>query len=180
EDALRESEDFLKEAQRIANMGSWIWDLKTNDVIWSDNLCLMHGMKPGEFDGQFDTAMSLIHPDDLESVQKKIQQLLDGKQPIEFEYRIIARNGVVKVVRGFQRLAFDDEGNIVRMVGILQDITERKRAEEAIQRLNSLLSSIIESPDNIIIFVLDASYNYLSFNIAHAKEMKKVYDADIE
>jgi PAS domain-containing protein len=79
EEALRESENALKEAQRIANMGSWIWDLKTNDIAWSGNLCLMHGMKPGEFDGQFDTAMSLIHPDDLGSVQKKIQKLLDGK-----------------------------------------------------------------------------------------------------
>ncbi|MDM8565655.1 response regulator [Candidatus Halobeggiatoa sp. HSG11] len=65
-------------------------------------------------------------------------------------------------------------------IEILHDITERKQMEEALQKSNSLLSSVIESPDNIIIFALDTNYNYLSFNMAHVQEMKKVYDADIE
>ncbi len=63
---------------------------------------------------------------------------------------------------------------------LLSNITKNKQAEEALQRSNLLLSSIIESPDNVIIVVLDRDYNYLSFNTAHAKEMKRVYDADIE
>jgi PAS domain S-box-containing protein len=67
-----------------------------------------------------------------------------------------------------------------KVLALENEIIERKRAEEALQRSNSLLSSVIESPDNVIIFVLDTSYNYLSFNTAHVKEMKKVYDTDIE
>jgi len=63
---------------------------------------------------------------------------------------------------------------------VFTDITRRKEAEAALQKANSLLSSIIESPDNIIIFVLDTNYHYLNFNQAHVKEMKAVYDADIE
>lgn len=63
---------------------------------------------------------------------------------------------------------------------LLSNITKNKQAEEAFQRSNSLLSSVIESPDNIIIFVLDKNYNYLNFNMAHVRKMKEVYDADIE
>ncbi len=67
-----------------------------------------------------------------------------------------------------------------KVLSLENEIAECKRAEEALQRSSSLLASVIESPDNIIIFALDTSYNYLSFNMSHVKVMKKVYDADIE
>jgi len=63
---------------------------------------------------------------------------------------------------------------------LAKQIAERKQAEESLKKSNSLLSSVIESPDNIIIFVLDTDYNYLNFNMAHVREMKRVYDVDIE
>ena len=72
------------------------------------------------------------------------------------------------------------EGVITNFIAVKDDITESKQAGEALQRSNSLLSAVIESPDNVIIFVLDTSYNYLSFNMAHVKKMKEVYGADIE
>ena len=67
-----------------------------------------------------------------------------------------------------------------KVLALENEISERKRAEEALQRSSSLLSSVIESPDNIIIFALDTNYNYLCFNLSHVKVMKKVYGADIE
>ncbi len=67
-----------------------------------------------------------------------------------------------------------------KVLALENEIAERKQAEEALQRSSSLLSSVIESPENIIIFALDTSYNYLSFNMSHVKVMKNVYDADIE
>ena len=67
-----------------------------------------------------------------------------------------------------------------KVLALENEITERKQAEEALQRSSSLLSSVIESPENIIIFALDTNYNYLSFNTSHVKVMKKVYDVDIE
>ena len=67
-----------------------------------------------------------------------------------------------------------------KVLALENEIAERKQAEEALQRSSSLLSSVIESPENIIIFALDTSYNYLSFNMSHVKAMKNVYDADIE
>ncbi len=133
ERVLQESENNLKEAQRIANMGSWVWDLKTNAVTWSDHLCLMHGVRPEEFDGKFDTVMSFTHPDDLESVQKEIQKMLVEKKSTNFEYRIITKNGVLKVLQGEQQLFFDDKGNVEKMLGMLHDITKRKQFEQRLQ-----------------------------------------------
>lgn len=84
------------------------------------------------------------------------------------------------VIQINSRLIKDDKGKPSRIEGTFLDISERYQAEEALQKSNSLLSAIIESPDNIIMFALDTNYNYLSFNKAHAKEMKFIYDADIE
>jgi PAS domain S-box-containing protein len=74
----------------------------------------------------------------------------------------------------------DEKGQLDYIMVISMETTERKQAEEALQKSNSLLNSIIESPENIIMFALDTKYNYLSFNNAHAKEMKAIYGVDIE
>ena len=79
-----------------------------------------------------------------------------------------------------KRLHRDIKSSVSENKLLVHEVAERKKAEGALQNSNSLLSSVIESPDNVIIFVLDTSYNYLNFNTAHVKEMKKVYDADIE
>ncbi|MFC1736351.1 PAS domain S-box protein [Candidatus Hydrogenedentota bacterium] len=153
EEELRDRENILRESQRTANMGSWTWDLKTNDVTWSDNLCLMHGITLREFDGQFNTILSLVHPEDRASVKQTIQQLLRGKKTFEFEYRIKARNGDVKSVLGRQQLFLDDEGDIVRMLGVIQDITDRKQAEETLHETTTRLQGILDTtqdPVNII------------------------------
>jgi len=120
-----------------------VWDLNADNIIWSDNLCRIHGLKPQEFDNRFDTVMSFTHLDDLTMVQKKIQILLDEKKPLDFEYRIITRDGVEKNLLGYQQLIFDNEGNVVQMVGILQDITKRKQTEVEFKRVFNLSPDLI-------------------------------------
>ncbi|MCP4723598.1 MAG: PAS domain S-box protein, partial [bacterium] len=160
EEALRDSEVNLKEAQNVANMGSWVWDLKTNFVTWSDNLCRIHGMKPEEFDGTFETATSLIHPDDLEKVHANIKLGQIEKIPFESEYRIITKDGIMKFVLGTIKLIFDDKGNVIKMVGTLQDITERRRLEEQLQirqrmdSLGTLAGGIAHDFNNILVGIL--------------------------
>lgn len=124
----KRAEEELKEAQMIANYGSWSWDLKTNEVIWSDNLYKIHGIAMGT-PMNFEKAISFIHPEDLEAVQTKVRLMLTEKKTTEFEYRIKTEGGIEKVVRGQQKFIFDAEGDILRLIGTVQDITERKRAE---------------------------------------------------
>ncbi len=134
-DSLRETEANMAVALRLAKMGSWTWDIKSGDITWSNNSCRIHGLKPGEFDRQFDTAMSFTHPDDLDSVKHNIQKILDEKKPFEFEYRIITQDGVEKNLIVYQQLTFDAEGNVERLVGTFQDITARKQADQELERL---------------------------------------------
>ncbi|MCP3889031.1 MAG: PAS domain S-box protein [Desulfobulbaceae bacterium] len=134
-DSLRETEANMAVALRLAKMGSWTWDIKSGDITWSNNSCRIHGLKPGEFDRQFDTAMSFIHPDDLDSVKQNIQKIQLEKKPFEFEYRIITQDGVEKILIVYQQLTFDAEGNVERLVGTFQDITARKQADQELERL---------------------------------------------
>ncbi len=108
-----------------------------------------------------------------------IAVLASGK-PIVGENAMVHKNGRQIEIYFCCSPVVDESGAYKGFVGSILDITKQKQAEKKIQTSNSLLSSIIESPDNIIIFALDTNYNYLSFNNAHVIEMKKVYGADIE
>lgn len=130
----RRSEEVLKQAQIIAKMGSWVWNVKSSQVIWSDNLCSIHGIEPGAFNGNLETGMSFIHPDDLNYMREIAQQLLDNRKPIACEYRIIAKDKKEKVLRCDQQIIVDDKGEIIQIMGFCQDITGLKRAEEQTQR----------------------------------------------
>ncbi|MCP4398787.1 MAG: AAA family ATPase [bacterium] len=126
----------------------------------------------------------LMHPDDFKHYSQNIlpqYQHLQAHELLEQQYRMKHKNGEWRWLHS-RELIFKrfPDGTPHQIFGVASDITERKQAEQAIQESNALLSSIIESPNNIIMFALDTHYNYLSFNNAHAQEMKSIYGADIE
>jgi PAS domain S-box-containing protein len=96
------------------------------------------------------------------------------------EYTALRKDGSTFIAQSYANAVFDSGGNQTALYSSVMDITDRKKVDEALQESNSLLTSIIESPNNIIMFALDTDYNYLSFNQAHVDTMKAVYDADIE
>ena len=126
----------LKEAQIIGQYGSWTWELASNRIDWSDNLCRIHGLPPGS-SMTLERVMGLIHPDDLPDVSRKIEEMLAEKTSREFEYRIVTGSGAEKWMRGMQRFVFDADGNILRLIGSVQDITALKYAEDERRRLQS-------------------------------------------
>jgi PAS domain S-box-containing protein len=133
EEALRESERYLTKAQEIARIGSWTWDLTTDTVKWSDEMYRLFDMSPDEFDGKIVSVMDRIHPDDRDLLAQATEQtLVDGKaRPLE--YRVVRRDGTSIVVYAEGVTHLDESGKPVRMLGTVQDITERKRAEEALR-----------------------------------------------
>jgi len=134
EEALLESQKNLAEAQRIGGIGSWDWDLKTGKVAWSDEMYRIFGINPGEFDGVIETAVSkIIHPDDREKVRKANERVLSQHKPCPLEYRIIWPGGTERVVWAEGEMVLDAFGEAIGMVGTVQDITERKRTEEAVR-----------------------------------------------
>jgi len=129
EAALQEAHNMLLIAEKTAKAGSWKWELKTNKVTWSENMCRLHGIEPEDFDSTFETAMKFIHSDDVNDVTDNVQKMLSEKHEALFEYRILTATNTLKFVQGMNQLFFDKDGNIVEVMGMVQDITERKQAE---------------------------------------------------
>ncbi|MEH1855063.1 MAG: PAS domain-containing protein [Nostoc sp.] len=151
EQALRQNEERLSLALEAARMGNWDWNITTGEVHWSANLEKLFGMVPGTFDGQYETVMTMIHPDDRESVVLAINRAVYEREDYNIEFRFIKLDGTLHWALGKGRVFYDQKGNPVRMSGVDQDITERKhaevdkiRAERALQQLNLELEARVE------------------------------------
>jgi PAS domain S-box-containing protein len=130
EDLARRNEQRLRFALEAASMGTWDWDLITNQLQWSDNLERIHGLPPGTFDGTFASYEREVHPDDRARVLASIQRAVTEGVPHEVEYRIVAPDGTVRWVEGHGRVEFEG-GRPVRMSGVCMIVTRRKEAELA-------------------------------------------------
>ncbi len=126
----RRSEERLRFALDAASMGTWDWNLLTNEVVWSDNLERIHGLPPGTFDGSFASYEREIHPDDRPRVLASAARAIAEGTPHDVEYRIVARDGSIRWCEGKGRVDFVD-GQPVRMSGVCVIVTRRKEAELA-------------------------------------------------
>src|SRR5580704_7296803 len=137
---LQESKSWLEEAQRVAHVGYWVWGLETNSLIVSDEYCRILGLTPKK--GPIDLAIvrEIIHPEDREYVFRTAEEAIRSGERAESEHRILRPNGEMRVVHSLGDLKKDSSGRPYQMFGTTQDITDRKRAEEALQRSEFYLS----------------------------------------
>jgi PAS domain S-box-containing protein len=127
-----DSEERLRVALQAGRMGTWQWDLRTHQVIWSPELEAIHGLAPGTFRGDFASYEQDIHPDDREYVKERIGETLKGGEH-QLEYRIVWPDGSVHWVEGRGKLMRDEAGEPVRVIGVCTEITARKRTEEMLR-----------------------------------------------
>jgi len=144
EDALRGSEERLKRAQEIAHLGSWELDLVNNRLSWSDEVYRIFGLKPQEFDATYKAFLEVVHPDDRAAVDAAYSgSLREGRDSYEIEHRVVRNSsGEVRNVQEKCEHFRDESGRIVRSVGMVHDITERKMAEEMIRRQSAIVQGI--------------------------------------
>ncbi|MDO9577788.1 MAG: PAS domain S-box protein [Candidatus Cloacimonadales bacterium] len=140
--ALRESEQRLLKAQQVARMGFFEINLKTNEVYWSDEIYRIYGINPHELKSSFELTKQLTHPDDLVFVMKEIDSAIKGISELDIDHRILRFDGKVFWVNEKAELIRDADGNPERMLGTVEDINARKRAEERIRHLNLILRSV--------------------------------------
>ena len=132
EDALErlaESEHALAEAQRLARIGSWEWDVTEDHLTWSDELFRIYGIARDAFDARYDSYVEHIHPDDRELVRHEIDRALREPGPFRFEHRVVRPDGELRTVDGRGRVVVGADGRVERMVGTTQDVTEQRAAE---------------------------------------------------
>ncbi len=132
EAALRETEEGLAAAQRIAHIGSWDWNVQTDAVHWSAETLRIFDLPPA-LENRRAKFLELIHPDDRQRVEKALSEALQGARDYDIEYRIRLANGIEKVVHAQGEVLRDEAGNPLRMRGTHHDITEKKRAEKELQ-----------------------------------------------
>src|SRR5882672_9092067 len=132
--ALQDSKAKLEEAQRIAHVGYWEWDLGSNHVIWSDETYRIYGLRPQEYPIDIAVLQKMIHPEDLESVFRVAEEAVRGGLRTDVVHRIIRPSGELRTVHSQGDLKKDASGKPCQMFGTVQDITDRKRADEALQQ----------------------------------------------
>ena len=131
--SLKESEKRLAEAQKLAHVGSYDWDIATNEEFWSEELFRIFGLDP-QSKIDHNIFLEYIHPEDLDYVNNAINKALNGK-PYNIDYRIILPDREERIIYSHGGATFDEKNRPVRMRGIVQDITERKKAEEALANI---------------------------------------------
>lgn len=148
EKELRESEQRLSRSQEIAHLGSWELNLVTNSLYWSDEVYRIFGLKPQEFGATYEAFLEAVHPEDRAAVDGAYSRSLrEGKDVYEIEHRIVRKTtGEIRFVHEKCYHIRNETGQIIRSIGMVHDITERKLMEDALreseQRWATTLSSI--------------------------------------
>lgn len=151
--ALQKSEASLAEAQRIAHLGNWDWHIQTNKLYWSDEIYRIFGLTPKEFGATYDEFLNFVHPGDREFVKKAVQEALYGR-PFYVDHRIVLPDGAVRFVHEQGEVTFGENGEPVRMLGIVRDITDEKEKEmqlimsERLAALGQMASGIAHEINN--------------------------------
>jgi PAS domain S-box-containing protein len=150
---LRQRERQLADAQQVARIGSWEWLIPEDQVTWSDEMYRIHGYWPQEFPVTFEKAVELVASEDLDQIRQNVAAAFGKRRDHDLgpsEYRIVRTDGEERVLLGKSKLTVDWQGEPLRMVGTVQDITEEKQAErehriaETLQR--SLLPDLPQIP----------------------------------
>ena len=142
---LAESERALTEAQSVAHLGSWEWDRGSNEVTWSPELYRLLGLDPGAGGAGYERFFEMVHPDDRRRVEQDLERAISTGDRFAHHLRLTRPDGTERILLSQGKVAQAQHDHSRTMVGTLQDVTERRRAEEQLTRLNLQQASILNS-----------------------------------
>jgi PAS domain S-box-containing protein len=155
EETLRTSRERLLLSQRAAGLGHFSWDIERNVNEWSDEIMELYGLPPGGFGGKHESWRERVFPDDVAAMDAAIERsLVDGD--FKEDFRIVRPDGAIRWLHSRAKVFFSPDGRPLRMVGVNMDITDRKRAEEALLRSEGRYRSLNQRMlDGFVIVAMD-------------------------
>lgn len=135
EKRLKESEEHLSDAQAIAHLGHWEWNLQTNELFWSDEIYRIFGLEPQEFGATYDAFMAYVHREDRSKVIDSVQQTIENKAIYNIKHRVVRPDGEVRWVQEQGKVSRDESSAPLRMLGTVHDITEMRELENSLREL---------------------------------------------
>jgi len=171
EEAQQENGKYLEIAQKMAKLGHWKLNTKTRKVVGSDELFNIFETNTNAF--TFETFGSVVHPDDLEYNMQHINRGTEKGEPWDIEYRLLLKDGTIKTIRAIGEPVIDDSGNVVEIIGTIQDITNHKLMEIELKQREALLSKMGE-----ISKIGGWEVDLETMTPTWTDETKKIYDVD--
>jgi PAS domain S-box-containing protein len=154
---------MLAQAQRVAHIGSFEWDIASNAVTWSAEMHRIYGLEPGQFEGTYEAFLKQIYPEDIEHTKSSIFDALQKACPFAYEHRIVRTDGSMRLLLTRGDVTTGKDGHAARIVGSCWDITEFKEAMHDLEQARSLLEATIEATADGIL-VVDVGGKVTTYN----------------
>jgi two-component system cell cycle sensor histidine kinase/response regulator CckA len=138
QERLELNEAKLAEAQQIARLGSWEWELATDRVTWSDELYRIYGVRPDRFSGSYGSNLDRVHADDRARVARVIENAVAERRPWSLDYRVVRPDGELRMIHARGEVVCDEQGRPAVVQGTCQDVTESRRVEDALRAAEQL------------------------------------------
>jgi len=175
EKELKDSKRFLDEAQKVAHVGSWYWDLATDIVQWSEEMHRLMGVTPEEFDGKLDTAISRIHPEDLPGILEMNESIVTTGEHAPMDFRIVYPDKSERLMQGDGEVMLGEDGQPTGMIGTIRDITEQNSAQNALRQSEEQFRTIYENAP-VMIDAFDAEGRCTLWNRECERMLGYTYD----
>ena len=144
EQRLRRIEQLMVDTQGVAHLGIWEWDVTEPTAAWSDELYRIYGLTPDTYTPSYENYLAMVHPDDRQRVMDATNRVFHEHVPYSHDERILLPDGSLRYLHTWAHPVLDEDGTLLRLVGVCQDITEQKRAEAQVLELNRDLERRVE------------------------------------
>jgi PAS domain S-box-containing protein len=148
---LQDKEHLLSESQRIAHIGSWSWDL-SGPFKWTDETYRIYGVSPETFTPTVESLINLLHPEDRPAMVQWIETYAAGQSPDDLEFRVILPDGSVRLLSGRGQLIYETENRPAYMAGTVNDVTEQRKMERALERERRDIQTILDAAPVMVVY----------------------------
>ncbi|WP_431064556.1 PAS domain S-box protein [Methylotuvimicrobium sp.] len=168
ERAVEYHKERLRRGQIFANIGTWEWNIQSGDLFWSERIAPLFGYPDGNLETSYENFLNAIHPDDRQSVVDAVDACLKRDSPYIIEHRVIWPDGTERWLLERGAVVRDDQGKPTQMLGVVQDIDDRKRAELALAEREKYLRIFQHIVDSVVdgVITIGADGIIRSFNPA--------------